>query len=419
MRDSTIAIRGGQLIDGTGADPVRNALIVLEGGRVTYAGPESGRTAPRDGRVIDAEGASVLPGLMDAHVHISLNAPDNLLQEVTSRSLGEIAYDLARNLRETVAAGVTTIRTVSDLGHLDIAAMRSIKRGVLVGPRMQTCGRGLTCTGGHGDLMPCWLCQTHGDIAEVADGIDAIRGAIRRQAKAGATWIKLFQTGGVVDPHGRLDAEEFTPSEFDAAVETAHQAGLPIAVHAHNKPAILRSIRSGCRSIEHGMHFDEECAELATEHGAYLVPTLTVMDRILRLGSQAGIADYMIENVRTRTAKHHEYVRHAYKSGVPIACGTDAGSLLTPHGSAGREVVQLVKAGLTPVEAIQVATHGTARMLKMDGHVGCLTEGLFGDVIVVEGDVERQPERLELASNMREVMLAGQSVARSGQLILH
>src|SRR5512141_307445 len=145
--------------------------------------------------------------------------------------------------------------------------------------------------------------------------------------------LKLFQTGGAVDPQGRIDAEEFSPAEFDVAVETATTAGVPVAVHAHNKAAILRSIRAGCRSIEHGMAFDEACAEEARKHGTYLVPTLTVMNRILVHGAQAGVPEYMVENVRQRTGRHHQYVKHAFDIGANLACGTDAGSMLTPHGS--------------------------------------------------------------------------------------
>lgn len=409
-----LAIGGGQMIDGTGADPVSDALVLVEGNRITYAGKAAGVTIPRDAELIEADGATVMPGLFDAHVHISLSAPSNLLAEVTARSVGEVAFEVSNNLAETVAGGVTTIRTVSDLSHLDISARNAIKRGTLHGPRIHPCGHGLTTTGGHGDIMPCWLSQTHGDIAEIVDGPDEIRKGIRRQAKAGATWIKLFQTGGVVDPHGRLDAEEFLPAEFDAAAEAAHLLGLPICVHAHNKAGILRSIRAGCRSIEHGMHFDAECAEAALEHNTWLVPTLTVMDRILVHGRQAGIPDFIVENVRQRSEEHHKHVKHAYDIGVNIASGTDAGSLLTPHGSAGREVVQLTRCGLTPIQAIEVATRNTARMLRAED-TGSVERSKLADLIVVDGDVATRIEQLEVAGNVRRVMVGGRTLAASGQ----
>ncbi len=413
-----LAIGGGLLIDGTGADPVANALVLIKDGIIVHAGKAEGIRIPRGARLVEAEGATVMPGLFDAHVHISLSAPSNLLAEVTARSVGEVAFEVSNNLAETVAGGVTTIRTVSDLAHLDISARNAIRRGTLRGPRIHPCGHGLTTTGGHGDIMPCWLSQSHGDIAEIVDGPDEIRKGIRRQAKAGAAWIKLFQTGGVVDPHGRLDAEEFLPAEFAAAVETAHLLGLPVCVHAHNKPGILRSIRSGCRSIEHGMHFDAECAEAALQHGTWLVPTLTVMDRILVHGRQAGISDFIIENVRDRTNAHRAHVKHAYDIGANIASGTDAGSLLTPHGSAGREVVQLVRCGLTPVQAIEVATRNTARMLRSED-TGSLEADKLADLIIVEGDVANRVEQLEVAGNMREVMVGGRTLAKEGRPLIH
>ncbi len=414
-----LAIVGGQLIDGTGAAPIPNGLVLIEDGRIAYAGPADGKKVPGNAEVIDAGGASVLPGLMDVHVHISLSAPSDLVRELIARPVGEAAFEVARNLADTVAAGVTTIRTVSDLAHLDIAARNAIDQGKMIGPRLHPCGKGLTTTGGHGEIMPCWLCQSHGELCEVVDGTDQVRAAVRRQARAGATWIKVFQTGGVVDPHGRIDAEEFAEDEFQIAIDTAKMLALPVAVHAHNKSAILRCIRAGVRSVEHGMHFDQECADAARGTETYLVPTLTVMDRILKHGAQAGLVDYMIENVRERTSKHHEYVKYAFDVGANLACGTDAGSLLTPHGSAGREVVQFVKCGLTPVQAIQIATQSTARLLNVEHEIGSLQSGRLADVIVVEGDVVGRVENLEVAGNMRHVLVGGRRVAAAGRALMH
>lgn len=415
----TVAVAGGLLIDGTGADAVADSLVLIEDGRVAYAGPAKGRKLPAGAEVIDAAGASVLPGLMDVHVHISLSAPSDLVAEVVARPVGEAAFEVARNLADSVAGGVTTIRTVSDLAHLDIAARNAIRAGKMVGPRLHPCGKGLTTTGGHGEVMPCWLCQSHGHISEVVDGPDAVRTAVRRQARAGATWIKMFQTGGVVDPHGRIDAEEFAPDEFAVGIETARMMALPVAVHAHNKTAILRCIEHGVRSVEHGMHFDEECADRARGTETRLVPTLTVMDRILTHGQQAGIPGYMIENVRQRTSKHHEYVKYCFDVGAPLACGTDAGSLLTPHGSAGREVVQFVNCGLSPLQAIRVATRDTARLLMCEDEVGTLEQGKLADLIVCEGDVVDQVRNLEVAGNMRHVLIGGRPVAAAGKSLMH
>jgi len=179
------------------------------------------------------------------------------------------------------------------------------------------------------------------------------------------------------------------------------------ASHAHNKPAILRSIRAGCRSIEHGMDFDAACAELAAEHGAFLVPTLTVMDRIIRYGKDAGVAAHIVDNVRRRTERHVQHVLHAHRVGVAIAAGTDAGSILTPHGSAGREVANLGRIGFAPLEAIRAATETSARLLKIGATLGTLAEGKLADLIVVRGNVEADLSLLEGPANVRNVMLAG------------
>ena len=413
------AIAGGMIVDGTGADPIPDGLVLIEKNRIAYAGPAGGRAIPAGAEVIDAAGATVIPGLMDVHVHISLSAPSDLTREIVARSIGEAAFEVARNLRDTVALGVTTIRTVSDLAHLDIAAGTAISEGKMIGPRVFACGKGMTTTGGHGDIMPCWLDQAHGDITETVDGPDPLRAAIRRQAKSGAHWIKLFLTGGVIDPHGRIDAEEFAPSEWETALETANMLGLPVAVHAHGKNAIMRCIRDGVRSVEHGMHFDQECADEALKVGTYLVPTLTVMNRILIDGATAGIPEFMIENVRKRTEQHHQYVKYIHDIGGNLACGTDAGSLLTPHGSARSEVVLFVKCGLTPLQAIQAATQGTARLLDIEDTVGTLQPGKLADVVVVNGDILGNIEELEVDSNIRSVLAGGRLVATGGKALPH
>jgi imidazolonepropionase-like amidohydrolase len=409
------AIVGGQLIDGAGHDPVQNGLVLIEGDRITYAGPRDARPLPRDAVVIDAASASVLPGLMDMHVHISLCAPVDMVGDtVVKRPLAATAFEVVANLRTTVAAGVTTIRTVSDIGHLDIAARDAVRRGLVVGPRVFPCGKGITRTGGHGQLVPHWLCTTYGDICEVVDGVDAIRAAVRRQVQAGADWIKVFQTGGVIDPAGRIEDEEFAADELEAAIGTARMSGRPVAVHAHNKAGILRSIASGCRSIEHGMSFDDECARAARDRDVFLVPTLTVMERIVRLGEEAGIPFYMIQNVLDRTDRHRKYVQIAHEMGVPVATGTDAGSLLTPHGMAGREVVMLTECGLSPVAAICAGTLMTARLLGVEDRLGTLAAGKLADVLVVDGDVIADVRALEDGRRMRHVLVNGRRVAAGG-----
>jgi imidazolonepropionase-like amidohydrolase len=244
----------------------------------------------------------------------------------------------------------------------------------------------------------------------LALGPEQARAAVRRQVEAGCDHIKLFQTGGVIDPGGRIEAEEFDEDELRTIVGTARLAGRPVACHAHNKPGILHAIAAGVRSIEHGMYFDEECATRAVEAGVFLVPTLIVMDRILRHGRDAGLPQFMIDNVAERTRQHHAHVQLAYQMGVKIATGTDAGSVLTPHGAAGMEVAMLVRAGLPPLHAIRAATMTAAELLGLASRLGTLEPGKLADVILVAGDPLAHPDLLGQPESVRMVFLGGVEV---------
>ncbi|MDR7402486.1 MAG: amidohydrolase family protein [Armatimonadota bacterium] len=407
------AIVGARLIDGTGADPVDRAALVFEGERIVAVGPASRVAIPGGARVIDGEGLTVMPGLIDAHVHITMTGGADLLAMSLQRSLPQVAFDTVGHLASTLEAGVTAIRTVGDIGYIDIAARDAIARGRIRGPRIVAAGKGLTSTGGHGTIVPPWIHVAHGDISEVVDGPEQGRAAVRRQVEAGCDHIKIFQTGGVIDPDGRIEAEEFDEEELRAIVGTARLAGRPVACHAHNKPGILRAIAAGVRSIEHGMSFDEECAARAVEAGVFLVPTLIVMERILRQGRDAGLPQFMIDNVGHRTKKHNANVHLAYQMGVKIAAGTDAGSVLTPHGAAGMEVAMLVRAGLRPLDAIRAATMTAAELLGLGSRLGTLEPGKLADVILVAGDPLARPELLGQPEAVMAVFVGGVQVKAS------
>lgn len=407
-----MAILGGQLIDGTGRDPIPRGGVIVEGDRIVAAGPVSSLRIPPGASVIEADGATIMPGLIDAHVHITMTGGADLLQMSVTRSLPEIVVDTIEHLAATLDGGVTAIRTVGDIGHVDIALRDAVRRGRIQGPRVVAAGRALTSTGGHGTILPSWLRLAYGDISEVVDGPDAGRAAVRRQVEAGCDLVKVFQTGGVIDPGGRIEAEEFSEEELRVIVGTAHAAGRPVASHAHNKSGILRSIAAGVRSIEHGMYFDEECARRAEEAGVFLVPTLIVMENILNQGPAVGLPAFMIENVRQRTSQHHANVLQAFRAGVKIVTGTDAGSVLTPHGSAGKEVGMLVRAGLPVLDAIKAATMNAAELLGLDAEAGTVVPGKLADLILVSGDPTSQPDVLGDPEAIKLVFTWGRVVKR-------
>jgi len=410
MMTPQTAIVGARLIDGTGADPVDRSAVLFDGERIVAAGPAARVAVPAAARVIDGEGMTVLPGLIDAHVHITMTGDADLLAMSTQRSLPQIAFDTVSHLTATLEAGVTAIRTVGDIGHVDIAARNAINQGRLRGPRIVAAGKGLTSTGGHGTVVPPWIRMAYGDISEVVDGPAQGRAAVRRQVEAGCDHIKIFQTGGVIDPGGRIEAEEFDEEELRVLVGTARLAGRPVASHAHNKNGILHSIAAGVRSIEHGMYFDEECGARAIEANVFLVPTLIVMDQILRHGRTAGLPQFMMDNVGDRTKQHHAHVQLAYQMGVKIATGTDAGSVLTPHGAAGKEVAMLVRAGLRPLDALRAATMSAAELLGLGSRLGTIEPGKLADVIVVAGDPLSHPEILGEPESVRTVFVGGVQV---------
>lgn len=410
MAQGTLVIHGAQVIDCTGREPIPNGSVVLEDGRISAVGPSQDVRVPRSAEVFDADGMTVLPGLLDAHVHITMTGGADLVSMVTSRSFGHVAYDTVAHVRDTVLAGVTSIRTMSDVGFLDIAARDAIRRGQFIGPRIIACGKGLTSTGGHAVLMPSWIKTEHGDSWEIVNDVGGARAAVRRQVEAGADHIKVFQTGGVIDPGGRIDAEEFTIEELSAIVGTATACGRSVACHAHNKPGILHGIEAGVRSIEHGMYFDDECADRAKARGVFFVPTLIVMDNILRLGPQHGVPEFYLQNISSRTPQHHRNVRHAFEAGVRIVAGTDAGSVLTAHGAAGYEVAMLAKAGLPSMAALLAATANAAALLGIDREVGTLETGKRADVIVVRGDPLADPAAVAGPERMAAVFVGGANV---------
>ncbi|TMI86978.1 MAG: amidohydrolase family protein [Bacillati bacterium ANGP1] len=413
MGQGTLVIRGGQVIDCTGRDPIPNGSVVLEDGHIAAVGPSQDVRAPRSADIFDADGMSVLPGLIDAHVHITMTGGADLVSMVTSRSFGRVAYDTVAHLRDTVRAGVTSIRTMGDVGFLDIAARDAIRRGQFIGPRIVACGKGLTSTGGHAVLMPPWIKTEYGDSWEIVNDTGGARAAVRRQVEAGADHIKVFQTGGVIDPGGRIDAEEFTVEELSAIVETARACKRPVACHAHNKAGILHAIEAGVRSIEHGMYFDDECAARAKARDVFFVPTLIVMDNILRLGPQHGVPEFYLQNISSRTPQHHGNVRSAFEAGVRIVTGTDAGSVLTGHGAPGYEVAMLVKAGLPPMAALLAATANAAALLGIDREVGTLEAGKCADVIVVRGDALADPTVVAGPDRMAAVFVGGASLGQA------
>lgn len=384
-----VAVRAGRLIDGTGANPQRNVVILIEAGRITAVGPDV--AVPAGARQIDLSHLTVLPGFVDAHVHLTghvLGEPgwDNAGVRETP---ADAALRGARHARSTLEAGFTSVRNVGAGGFADVALRDAIARGDVPGPRMQVAAHALGITGGHCDFTNGYVAGVFG--AEpggergVADGPDAIRAAIRFQVKHGADVIKICATGGVLSEGDSVGVQQYMADELRAVVEVAQLMERRVAAHAHGTAGIKAAVAAGVTSIEHGSILDDEAVRLMREHGTYLVPTLMAAESVERLARNGTLTGERADKALAVAPLMRSSIRRAAAGGVRIALGTDAG--VFPHGTNGHEFTLLVEwGGLTPMQAIVAGTSTAAELLGWSAQVGRVAPGRYADLVAVAGD---------------------------------
>ncbi len=384
---AVVAIRAGTLIDGTGAAPVRNAVVVLRGDRIEAVGPAV--RIPAGVRVIDLSGYTLLPGFIDAHVHLAarpLGVGDFLHRDVTDDEADDALWGAA-NARATLLAGFTTVRDVGASTFANIALMRAIDAGRVPGPRMEAAGHLIGISGGHCDAdgyAPGALAE-RGPLEGIANGADRVREAVRLQVKYGATVIKICATGGVLSQGDEIGAQQMTEDEMRAAVETATLLGRRVAAHAHGTAGIKAAIRAGVTSIEHGSFLDDEAVRMMAQHGTWLVPTLFAGWSVGSPEAAAHLPPWMAAKGRAAWEAMQRSIRLAVAGGVKIALGTDAG--VDPHGQNAREFELLVTVGgMTPMQSIQAGTLSAATLLGMEHDVGSVEAGKYADLVAVRGD---------------------------------
>ena len=382
-----VALKAARMID-TAAGAVReNYAVLLEDEKVKAVGPaaEITKALPPDTRVIDLGDATMLPGLIDCHTHIT-SQPQNYLEDLFRRSPIDSAVTAHVYARRTLEAGFTTVRDVGAAEFIDIALRNAINAGNVIGPRILCAGVPLGSTGSHADLSGFSPYLRFEHIAPaVADGVDAVRAAVRRNVKYGADWIKIMASAGVLSEEESVGAPQYSPEEMKAAVDEAAMWGRKVAAHAHGTEAIKMAVRAGVASIEHGSLIDDEGIRLMKERGTWLVADIYNDDYILAEYTRLGYPQKIIEKERLVGRVQRENFRKAAKAGVKIAYGTDAG--VYPHGWNGKQLTKMVEWGLTPMQAIQAATTNAAELIgggKLK--VGQLAPGFCGDVIAVKGD---------------------------------
>ena len=391
--DRTI-LTGAALIDGSGAAPAAGRAVVIEQGRIAAVVGE--REAP-SGAVRRLDGLTLLPGLINCHVHLCFGGEPDPAAALLKDAYATTVIKAVLRARQTVEAGVTTVRDLGGRDYAELSVRDAVRAGLVPGPRMLCAGRGICMTGGHGWHL----------IGREADGPDEVRKAVREQIKAGADVIKIFATGGVMTPGVDPNSAQLTLDEVRAAIEEARKAGRRTAAHAGGAEGIANALEGGITTIEHGIFLTEALCRHMARDGVALVPTLIAPRAILTGGVAAGIPEFAVRKSEAVCDRHVESFEMAMRLGVPIAAGTDAGTPLNGHGSMVPELELMVKAGLAPLAAIHAATAAAAHALGLEHETGRVAPGLAADLLAVAGN---PAERIGALDEVRLVMAQGRLI---------
>ena len=377
-----VAVKAARLIDGLGGAPISNAVVLIDNDRITGVG--AGLSVPPGAQVIDLGAATVLPGFIDCHTHVTGQPGDNFYEDLFKRSPIDEAITAHIYAKRTLEAGFTTIRDVGSEEFVDVALKKAINHGDIPGPRMLVAGLALSDTGGHGDLNGYSQYLSLKTFSGVADGIDAIRKLIRTDVRQGADVIKVLATAGVLSEEDSEGAPQYSQEELDTVVQEANMWERRVAAHAHGAEGIKRAIRAGVNSVEHASFIDDEGIRLAKEKGTFLVMDIYNDDYIMTEYARRGYPQAILEKEKRVGRTQRENFRKAWKAGVKMAFGTDAG--VYPHGDNARQFAKMVEWGMTPMEAIKAATGSAAELLGWGDRIGTLQKGRFADLIAANGD---------------------------------
>ena len=384
-----VVLKAARMFDGRGDMTVPNGVVIVESGRITAAG--SGLPVPAGARVIDLGDATLLPGFIDAHVHLTGESSDDWYRaavEGLRRTVAEKAIRSTEYARRTLMAGFTTVRNVGAEDYIDVGLRNSINAGIVPGPRMLVATQALGARGGHCDTtgFPYLLFGKEPGVAEgIASGADAFRDAVRFEVKYGADVIKVCATGGVLSLTDEVDTPQLTQAEMDAIVDEAHRLRKKTAAHAHGAEGAKVAIRAGIDSIEHGSFLDDEALRMMKDRGTYLVPTLMAGEYAGGRKSTRTYPPEIAAKAKAALESRSVAFRNALRLGVKIAFGTD--SAVSPHGRNAEEFALLVEHGMTPAAALRTATSAASTLLGIDKRTGTLEPGKDADVVAVPGDV--------------------------------
>lgn len=374
-------IRAQRVLDVKTGQTLPDAAIVIEGDKIVRAGPASAVPSAADTTIINLPTATVLPGLIDAHTHLTFNP--RFGYEMLGISVPREALIGAHNARVTLEAGFTTVRNVGARAYSDVALRDAINAGDVPGPRMLVSGPALSITGGHcdNDLLPF---EYHATNDGVADGVESVQHKTREIIKYGADLIKVCATGGVLSKGDDPNASQYTLEEMKAIVADAHRLGRKVAAHAHGAQGVIWASEAGVDSVEHGHLMNDAAIATLKKNGTYLVPTLYLVDWQRENAATANLPDFAKRKMEMVSELGKTNAKKAFEAGVKIGLGTDAA--VYPHGLNAHELAVYVSLGMSPLQAIQTATVNDADLLGWSDKIGTLEPGKWADIIAVDGD---------------------------------
>lgn len=394
----SLLLRCPRIVDGVGGTLTQHGVLI-EGERIARVAP----LAEFDGYSGDAltlDNTTLLPGLIDCHVHLCFGAEPNPGEATDKMHAGAIAVRALANAQTTLHGGITAIRDCGGKEHLEFAARDVCNRGQFQGPTIRAAGRMICMTGGHGNRF-----------GRIADGIDDVVKAVREQVHAGSDFVKIMATGGVMTPGVDPEDAHYSAEEMAAGIAEGHRFHKPCASHAQGTEGILNAVRGGIDSIEHGIFMSEKCVEEMLERRTYLVPTLSALKNILA-ASDKGIPEYVLEKAARVSEFHQSSIKMFYEAGGRIAMGTDAGTPFNHHGENAQELRYMVDIGISPMDAIRFSTANAADLMRLE-KTGRIQEGAVADVLAVEGDPLEDIDAVADRAHHRLIIKRGTPVSAS------
>jgi imidazolonepropionase-like amidohydrolase len=368
----SLLLRCPRIVDGIGGTLTQHGVLV-EGARIARVAPITEFEGYQGEEVVLDEASTLLPGLIDCHVHLCFDAESNPGEATEKMRPGAVAVRALANAQRSLSGGITAIRDCGGKDYLEFAARDACNRGQFQGPTIRASGRMICMTGGHGNRF-----------GRVADGIEDVVKAVREQVHAGSDLVKIMATGGVMTPGVDPEDAHYSAEEMAAGIAEGHRFHKPCASHAQGTEGILNAVRGGIDSIEHGIFLSDKCIEEMLERRTYLVPTLSALKNILAAGDQ-GIPEYVLEKATRVSETHQRSIKTFYEAGGRIAMGTDAGTPFNHHGENAQELRYMVDVGISPMDAITFSTGNAADLMRLE-KTGRIQEGAVADLLVVQGN---------------------------------